>query len=309
MDDVVEAAYAHCRALHRTHGRSYYLATRLLPASARRHVHALYGFTRTADDLVDSPGVDDPGASLESLRHRLHEGLLDPARVRDHPVLPALVRTTRELDLSVDQLDRFLDSMAMDLVVSRYETYDDLLVYMDGSAAVIGTMLLPVLGPGDPVAAREPARQLGLAFQLTNFLRDVAEDLERGRVYLPQADLRRFGVDDADLYSAAAARHPSPAIRGLLAFVAERARRHYTAALPGIGLLPPASARCVAVAYRVYGAILDEIVARDYDVFSSRVVVPSLRRLSLALSALLKPAPSAPTPGSLRQPDPASPRS
>jgi phytoene synthase len=309
VDDVVAAAYAHCQALHRTHGRSYYLATRLLPASARRHVHALYGFTRTADDLVDSPGAVDPAGCLASLRRRMHDGLLDPACVRDDPVLPALVRTTQEIGLSVDQLDRFLDSMAMDLAVTRYETYDDLLVYMDGSAAVIGTMLLPVLGPADPAAAREPARQLGLAFQLTNFLRDVAEDLERDRVYLPQADLRRFGVTDADLRSAASARRPTPAIRSLLAFVAERARRHYAAARPGISVLPPASARCVAVAYRVYGAILDEIVARDFDVFSGRVVVPATRRISLALSALLKPAPSAPVSGSLRPPDPASPRS
>lgn len=303
--DEVEAAYAYCQALHRTHGRSYYLATRLLPAASRRHVHALYGFTRTADDLVDSPGPDPAGA-LASLRRRLHEGLADPASVRDHPVLPALVRTTQEVGLRVDQLDRFLDSMAMDLGISRYETYADLLVYMHGSAAVIGTMLLPVLGTADP-AAFEPARQLGLAFQLTNFLRDVAEDLARGRIYLPQADLARFGVTDSDLYAAASAR-PSAAVRHLLAFVADRARRHYALAEPGIAMLPPASARCVAVAYRVYGAILDEIAARDYDVFSRRVSVPQARRLYLAGAALLRPVPSAPASGSPPRSRPASSR-
>jgi 15-cis-phytoene synthase len=277
VDEIVAAAYAHCRALHRTHGRSYYLATRLLPAASRRHVHALYGFTRTADDLVDTPG-SNPCFELAELRARLHAGLRDPSSVRQDPVLPALVRTTQEVGVSVDQLDRFLDSMAMDLRVSRYETYDDLLVYMDGSAAVIGTMLLPILGA--PPSASEPARQLGLAFQLTNFLRDVAEDYERGRIYLPQEDLRRFGVTSiAD----------SPAMRSLIASLVSRAHTHYAQALPGIAQLPPASARCVAVAYRVYGAILDEITARDYDVFSSRVVVPTPRRLRLALSALLSP--------------------
>jgi len=305
VEEVVAAAYRRCQALHRTHGRSYYLATRLLPASSRRHVHALYGFTRTADDLVDGPDVADPADALVRLGQRLHEGLANPERVRDHPVLPALVRTTREVGLSVDQLDRFLASMAMDLSVNRYETYDDLLVYMDGSAAVIGTMLLPVLDPADPAAAREPARQLGLAFQLTNFLRDVAEDLGRGRIYLPQADLRRFGVTDADLYAAVSAPRLRPAVRDLLEFEAERARRHYAAAAPGIALLPPSSARCVAVAYRVYGAILDEIAARGYDVFSNRVVVPSVRRLRLALSAILRPAPFAPGSGSRQPSDPA----
>ena len=179
--------------------------------------------------------------------------------------------------------------MAMDLTVTRYEDYDDLLVYMDGSAAVIGTMLLPILGPADLTAAREPARQLGLAFQLTNFLRDVAEDLGRGRVYLPQADLRRFGVTVSDLYASAARQRVDPALKPLLRHVAGRARAHYAAAEPGIALLPPASARCVRVAYRVYGAILDEIVARDYEIFAQRVAVPNARRLHLAGSALISP--------------------
>lgn len=300
MDQAVAAAYRHCRDLHRRHGRSYYLATKLLPAAARWHVHALYGFTRTADDLVDGAGVDDPAARLASLRRRLHEGLADPASVRDPAVLPALVRTTQIVGLSVDQLDRFLASMAMDLTVTRYETYDDLLVYMDGSAAVIGTMLLPILGPSDP-AAHEPARQLGLAFQLTNFLRDVAEDLERGRVYLPQADLARFGASVSSCTSA---------LRDALAFIADRARGHYALARPGIALLPPASARCVRVAYRVYGAILDEIVARGYDVFSSRVVVPRFDRLRLAAAALTSRRLELPgrASGSPRRSDRVSPR-
>jgi phytoene synthase len=305
VDEVVAAAYQRCRELHRTHGRSYYLATHLLPADSRRHVHALYGFTRTADDLVDDAAVADPAGSLARLGERLHAGLREPAAVRDDPVLPALVRTVGELGLDTAQLDRFLASMAMDLTVTRYEDYDDLLVYMDGSAAVIGTMLLPVLGPADADAAREPARQLGLAFQLTNFLRDVAEDLARGRVYLPQADLRQFGVSVSDLYAAAAQGRIDSALKPLLRHISGRARTHYAAAEPGIALLPPASARCVRVAYRVYGAILDEIVARDYDVFAGRISVPTGRRLRLALSALVSPrlGPPGPASGSPRPSD------
>ncbi|NUT32860.1 MAG: phytoene/squalene synthase family protein [Hamadaea sp.] len=292
MDEQIAAAYRRCRELHRRHGRSYYLATRLLPAASRRHVHALYGFTRTADDLVDTPGVTDAADRLAHLGRRLHAGLADPAAVRTDPVLPAIVQTVAEIGLDVGELDRFLASMAMDLTVTRYETYDDLLEYMDGSAAVIGTMLLPVLAPADPHAAREPARQLGLAFQLTNFIRDVAEDLGRGRVYLPQADLRAHGVRVEDLQAAAAggtlraAGRAASSIHDLLGYAVSRARIHYRAAEPGIDLLPPASARCVRVAHGVYGAILDEVEARGRDVFAGRAVVPAGRRLRLAAAAL-----------------------
>ncbi|NUR74603.1 MAG: phytoene/squalene synthase family protein [Hamadaea sp.] len=294
MNEQVAAAYQRCRELHRRHGRSYYLATRLLPAASRRHVHALYGFTRTADDMVDTPGRNEPAQALTHLADRLHAGLADPAAVAGDPILPAVVRTVRELDLDVADLDRFLASMAMDLTVARYETYDDLLVYMDGSAAVIGTMLLPILAPADRDAAREPARQLGLAFQLTNFIRDIAEDLGRGRVYLPQADLRECGVRVEDLQAATVGRGlraAGPAIgpiRSLIGYAMSRARIHYAAAQPGIDLLPPASARCVRVAHRVYGAILDEIEARGRDVFAERVVVSPVRRIRLALTAALR---------------------
>src|SRR3954449_11605245 len=194
--DIVEAdlegAYERCRALHKQHGRTYYLATRLLPAWKRRHVHALYGFTRYADEIVDRTEALPPqarAARLTEWSDRFVAGLRgEPV---DDPLLPAVLHTIAVFDLDVDDFATFLRSMAMDLTVTSYDTYDDLLGYMDGSAAVIGTMMLPILGASDRVAAREPARQLGLAFQLTNFIRDVAEDIQRGRVYLPLADLAR----------------------------------------------------------------------------------------------------------------------
>jgi phytoene synthase len=177
------------RALPRAaprHGRTYYLATRLLPAWKRRHVHALYGFTRYADEIVDrteDAAAAERAARLAEWSDRFLAGLRgEPV---DDPLLPAVLHTIAVFDLDRDDFATFLRSMAMDLTVTSYATYDDLLDYMEGSAAVIGTMMLPILGSADPAAAREPARQLGLAFQLTNFIRDVAEDLDRGRVYLP----------------------------------------------------------------------------------------------------------------------------
>jgi len=202
------------------------------------------------------------------------------------PLLPAVLHTIEVFDIDRDDFATFLRSMAMDLTVTRYATYADLLSYMDGSAAVIGTMMLPILGSSDPAAAREPARQLGLAFQLTNFIRDVAEDLDRGRVYLPQADLDRFGVTPDDLAVAAADERATPAVKELVAFQVQRARKHYAAAAAGIPLLERSSQACIRAAYRVYGAILTEIERQDYDVFVRRAVVPTRKRLMMAARCL-----------------------
>ena len=280
------ASYAFCRDLHRTHGRTYYLATRLLPAWKRPYVHALYGFTRYTDDLVDRVDGTDPVRRAEVLRGWAvrFTAALDGAPVV-HPVLLAVRHTIDAFRLDRADFAVFLRSMERDLTVSRYLTYDDLLDYMEGSAAAIGTMMLPVLGARDLAAAREPARQLGLAFQLTNFIRDVAEDLDRGRIYLPLKDLAEFGVTLEDL----AARQATRPVRELIAFEVDRAREHYALAAPGIAMLEPRSQACIRTAYLAYGAILDEVVRAHYDVFRRRATVPVARKAAIAVSSLLTP--------------------
>jgi 15-cis-phytoene synthase len=288
VDVDLTAAYERCRALHRRHGRTYYLATRLLPAWKRRHVHALYGFTRYADEIVDRT-ADLPqaerAARLTDWSKRFVAGLHGESV--DDPLLPAVLHTIAAFHLDRDDFVSFLRSMAMDLTVVSYATYDDLLDYMEGSAAVIGTMMLPILGSDDPAAAREPARQLGLAFQLTNFIRDVAEDLDRGRTYLPDEDLAKFDVTRADLLAAARRRAATPQIKELIEYEVTRARAHYLAAAPGVPLLAPASQACIRTAYVLYGGILDEVAAQDYDVFVRRAVVPDRRRVAVVARALL----------------------
>lgn len=299
---ALDAAYATCRDLHRTHGRSYYLATRLLPPWKRRHVHALYGFTRYTDDIVDASG-DGPAQPrdrdrelrLETWAARFYAAL-DGGEDPGDPVLRAVRHTIAVFGIPRADFDAFFASMRMDLHVRAYADYAALLGYMEGSAAVIGTMMLPILlAPDDgrgPVpataasAAREPARQLGLAFQLTNFIRDVAEDLGRGRVYLPGADLDRFGVHRYEL----AAPSAGPAVRRLVAFEIERARAHYRDALPGLAMLPARSRRCVRVAHAVYGGILDRIEQDGCDVLAGRAVVPRRQRAVAVARELARPA-------------------
>ena len=284
MDTDLTAAYERCRELHKRHGRTYYLATRLLPGWKRRHVHALYGFTRYADEIVDRTEALPPAereALLTEWSDRFVAGLRgEPV---DDPLLPAVLHTIAVFDLDVEDFAKFLRSMAMDLTVTSYPTYDDLLDYMEGSAAVIGTMMLPILGSTDPAAAREPARQLGLAFQLTNFIRDVAEDLDRGRTYLPDEDMARFGVTRADLD----ARVATGPVKDLIRYEISRAEEHYALAAPGIPMLNPGSQACMRTAFRLYHGILDEVVAADHDVFVRRATVPNRQRAAVALRSLI----------------------
>ena len=274
---TLEQSYARCRELNKRHGTTYYWSTHLLPRVKRHHVHALYGFCRHADDIVDDLDdvpVADRERALRDFGDRFFADIASGAS--DDPVLKAVVHTVRAFAIDPECFRRFLRSMAMDLTVATYETFDDLLDYMDGSAAVIGEMMLPILEPSSPEAATH-ARDLGIAFQLTNFLRDVAEDLDRGRVYIPQEDLRKFGAG-----TAVAARRATPEWRDLMAFEIARTRQLYASADLGIALLPPTSARCIRGARLLYAGILDQIEAAGYDVFSRRVRVPTWRKLAVA---------------------------
>ena len=284
---TLDESYELCRQFNKRHGTTYYWSTYVLPAVKRPHVHALYGFARYADDIVDE--IPDGGhheipvearaAALAAFGARF---FADLERGRsDDPVLKAVVHTVRAFDVPSDAFRRFLRSMEMDLTVRTYETGHDLLGYMDGSAAVIGEMMLPILEPTDLDAALPHARDLGNAFQLTNFLRDVAEDLDRDRQYVPQEDLRAFGVDLTE-------RRCTPELKDLMRFEIARCRELYASADVGIAMLPDRSARCIRAAHTLYGQILDRIEAQGYDVFARRATVSTVRK-ALVVAGLLRP--------------------
>ena len=281
-DPRLRASYERCRELNAAHGKTYYLATLLLPPAKRPYVHALYGFARYADEIVDdlaSTLSDQEKADwLGSWSDRFYADL---RRGRsDDPVCAAVVDTVLRWDIPVEHFEAFLHSMRMDLTVTEYQTYDDLYEYVYGSAAVIGLQMVPILEPSQP-EAYERAKDLGVAFQLANFVRDVGEDLERGRVYLPLDDLAQFGVTRDDLER----RVLTPEIKAALQFQIARVRDLEERSRPGIAMLHPSSQPCIEAARVLYCGIVDAVEEIDYEVFDKRATVGTGRRLQVALPA------------------------
>jgi phytoene synthase len=282
-DAALRSAYESCRELNAKHGKTYYLATLLLPRPKRPYVHALYGFARYADEIVDAPHRDDAEARarLKDLAEAFRQDVKRGAS--DDPVIRAVVDTINRWELDLTLFEAFLDSMAMDLTVTEYATYGDLMTYVHGSASVIGEQMVPILGPLDRRAGAY-ARDLGTAFQLANFVRDVGEDLDRGRIYLPLEDLTRFGLSRADLER----RVVDERVRDLLRYQIARVRRLSRAAEPGISMLSPESRPCIEAARTLYCGIVDEVEHIDYQVFDRRAEVPLRRRLSVAGAAYVR---------------------
>jgi phytoene synthase len=282
VDPRLRASYERCRALNAEHGKTYYLSTLLLAPYKRPAVHALYGFARYADEFVDSFEHPDPDALLRWSDAFLRDWETGRS---DDPVCLATIDTARRWGIEKDLFEAFLGSMAMDITVTEYPTYADLEKYMYGSAAVIGLQMLPVLEPlpGYEAEAELCARRLGEAFQLSNFVRDVGEDLRRGRVYLPMEDLEAHGVTRTDLEIGIVTRR----VRELLRFEVARTRALYREAEPGIAVLHPTSRDCIRTAFDLYGGILRAVEDADYDVLTRRVRVPLPRRLRVAVPRLL----------------------
>jgi phytoene synthase len=286
-DPQLQAAYLTCRRLNGEHGRTFYLATLLLPPAKRPYVHALYGFARYADEIVDDLGatstVEQRAATLDAWASAFPDGLPaggDPAGAQ---VLLAVQDTMARWSLPRDYFESFLRAMRMDLTVTEYATWDDLLTYTYGSAAVIGLQMLPILEPTREVAATY-AQDLGVAFQLANFIRDVGEDLRRGRIYLPMDSLALFDVTRADLETGVV----DGRVRRLLAYEIARCREIFRTARHGIRLLHPSSRPCIETALALYGGILDEVERADYRILDQRVRVGTARRLQVALPRLVE---------------------
>jgi 15-cis-phytoene synthase len=281
-DPDLRTSYEACRQLNAAHGKTYYLATLLLPPAKRPYVHALYGFARYADEIVDDlASTLTETEKAEALGSWGAQFLDDLERGRsDDPICRAVVDTVQRWNIPREHFEAFLHSMAMDLTVTEYADYDALFEYVYGSAAVIGLQMVPILEPSSD-AAYDYAMDLGVAFQLANFIRDVGEDLDRGRLYMPLADLAQFDLTRADLEG----RIVDERVRELLKFEVARVRRLEQASRPGIALLSPDSQPCIDAARVLYCGIVDAVEKIDYQVFTERATVSVPRRAQVALPA------------------------
>lgn len=279
MDAALQASYAECKRLNSLHGKTYYLATLLLPERKRPYVHALYGFARYADEIVDDlASTLSPQEKADALRTWSSGVLADlkSGRSSDH-IGRALVDTVQTFNIPHQHFVDFLHSMEMDLTITQYQTFNDLHEYVYGSAAVIGLEMVPILGYSDE-RAFDAAQKLGIAFQLANFIRDVAEDLDRGRVYLPLQELAEYGVNREVLEK----RELTPAIIAALKFQIARVRSLQAEANEGIKYLDKESRPCIRAASELYCGIVDEVEAIGYDIFNKRAKTSTARRAKVA---------------------------
>jgi phytoene synthase len=279
MTPALARSYTYCERLARREAGNFYGAFRVLPGPQRQAMCALYAFMRVADDLSDSPG--DAAAkrpALAAWRAGFHRALRGEY---EHPLHPALHHAMQTHAVPPEYLDAVLDGVEMDLEPVGYATFADLRLYCYRVASAVGLACIHIWGFKDD-RAKGYAETAGLAFQLTNILRDLREDAERGRVYLPREDLERFGYDVESLRRG----ERDGRFRALMRFEVERARACYAEAWPLAPLLRPAGRAVFLAMTRTYRALLDAIERRDYDVFTSRVRLTRWHKLLLLLQVL-----------------------
>ena len=289
MDADLRASYLECKRLNSIHGKTYYLATLLLPPAKRPFVHALYGFARYADEIVDDlASILTEEEKANSLK-KWGDGVLADIRSgksKDH-VGSALVDTVKRFNIPIAHIEAFLNSMKMDLTITEYHSYEDLCEYVYGSAAVIGLQMVAVLGTNSDTDIKEAniaAEKLGIAFQLANFIRDVGEDLDRGRIYLPITELQAHGVTREMLEN----RIVTLQIKSALKEQIRRVRILKEESATGIKLLSADSRSCIEAASELYCGIVDEVEKIDYEIFTKRAKTSTLRRVKVALPAYLR---------------------
>ena len=287
-DSALRTSYLECKRLNSLHGKTYYLATLLLPPAKRPFVHALYGFARYADEIVDDLASTLTDEEKANSLKQWGGGVISDIKSgsSNDSIGQALVDTVRRFNIPIEYFQAFLHSMTMDLTITEYQEYEDLQEYVYGSAAVIGLQMVSVLGieKGSSIdEVNSAAEKLGVAFQLANFIRDVGEDLDRGRVYLPIAELQAHGVTREMLEDKVI----TPEIRNALKEQIERVRRLQRESSVGINMLSVQSRACIQAASELYCGIVDEVEKIDYQIFSKRAKTSNWRRMKVAIPAYL----------------------
>jgi phytoene synthase len=275
--NAIDQSYDYCIRVARSRARNFYYSFVLLSRQQRKAMCAIYAFMRHCDDLSDEPGASR--VALDAWRKELDESLA--GHFGTHPIWPAFHHTVRRFDIPHEYLHEMIEGVASDLEPRQFQTFDQLYRYCYQVASVVGLTVIHIFGFDTP-SALPLAEKCGVAFQLTNILRDIREDAERGRTYLPAEDLRRFGVTEDDLREG----NRSPEFLRLMQFEAARARTYYNESQPLLDLIHPRSRPSLWALIGIYSSLLDRIEGTNYDVFKRRVRLSAFEKSRIILRAL-----------------------
>jgi 15-cis-phytoene synthase len=278
MSNAIDQSYEYCRRVARSRAKNFYYSFILLSRPQRRAMCAIYAFMRYCDDLSDEPGASR--AAIDRWRSEMEDAL--EGRFSDHPVWPAFHHTVRRFGIPHQYFREMIDGVLSDLDPREIETFADLYRYCYQVASVVGLTTIHIFG-FDTRSALPLAEKCGVAFQLTNILRDVCEDAERGRIYVPTEDLRRFGVTAEELRAG----HRSEAFLRLMRFEAERARAYYDDSRLLLDLVHPRSRPSLWALIAIYSRLLERIEESNFDVFARRVRLPLWEKSWIVMRALL----------------------
>lgn len=283
QDEDLRKAYSHCRNITRSHAKTFYLATRFLPNEKQRSIFAIYGLCRYVDDLIDESedlitmskiNEADARPIMDDFQRKLEEAYV--TKHSDNLILLAFSDTLKNFDIPMKYPIELMEGVCMDLHTNRYQTFDQLYGYCYKVASVVGLMTSEVFGYDDPKAIGH-AIDLGIAMQLTNILRDIGEDLERDRIYLPKEELELFGLTDQDLFNHVI----DSRFMDFMAFQIARTRQYYASADLGIAMLSPDSRLPVILARMNYSRILDVIERNTYQVYKHRAYLTTSQKLKI----------------------------
>lgn len=290
QDDGLKSAYSHCRFITKKHAKTFYMATRFLPNDKQRGIFAIYGLCRYLDDLVDEAEdlIHDKKITIDQVDEKLDlfkQRLIDvyDGKIVDDPILTAFSDTLKKYKISIELPFMLMEGVKIDLIKDRFETFQEVYDYSYKVASVVGLMTSEVFGYVDNEAL-DYAVDLGIAMQLTNILRDVGEDIRRGRIYIPREDLRKFDITEEELFKG----EVSEKFRNLMKFQIERANEYYSKADLGIPLLSSDSRLPVYLARHNYSRILNKIEDNNYNVFDNRAYLNYTEKLSMLPRVLLE---------------------
>uniref|UniRef100_Q029L6 Farnesyl-diphosphate farnesyltransferase n=1 Tax=Solibacter usitatus (strain Ellin6076) TaxID=234267 RepID=Q029L6_SOLUE len=275
---TIDESYEYCLRVARTRAKNFYYSFVLLSTQQRKAMCAIYAFMRYCDDLSDEPGASK--AAVDRWRADLEQAL--EGRFTDHPVWPAFHHTVRRFGIPHEYFRQMIDGIQSDLEPRRLETFEELYLYCYRVASVVGLTIIHIFG-FDTRSALPLAEKCGVAFQLTNILRDIQEDAALGRIYIPAEDLRRFGVTEEDLRAG----KRSPEFLELMRFEAARARTYYNESLPLLELIHPRSRSSLWALISIYSRLLERIVSKNYDVFTRRVRLNLFEKSWIVVKAMV----------------------